>query len=143
MSQAPGVSDVLTSDANRAMTSPDSPASSHPISAVSARGTESWSQIWSQPGPAADLLPCLPSAIPSTCRRPAAWPLVGSPRRTRRRPSHARPTGGHVVALREVDGMARPHPGDLPARRGHDLWRYALHLHSSLTIVELAALDWL
>ena len=28
-----------------------------------------------------------------------------------------------MVALREVVGMARPHPGDLPARRGLWTWR--------------------
>ena len=28
------------------------------------------------------------------------------------------PASGRVVALREVDGLARHHPGDLPARRG-------------------------
>ncbi len=58
------------------------------------------------------------SAIPSTWRSPTARTPAGSPRRHRGWLRQALPAGGRAVALREVDGMARHHPVDLPARRG-------------------------
>jgi hypothetical protein len=60
----------------------------------------------------------VPSRRPGAARpRGRSWAALDA---HRTRPCGALPTGGRVVALREVVGMARPHPGDLPARRGHE-----------------------
>ena len=69
------------------------------------------------------------AALPPACQVPSRRPGNAQPRgrpwaaldATAPDPSQALPTGIRVVALGEVVGMARPHPGDLPARRGHAL----------------------
>ena len=69
------------------------------------------------------------AALPPACQVPSRRPGNAQPRgrpwaaldATAPDPSQALPTGIRVVALGEVGGMARPHPGDLLARRGHAL----------------------
>ncbi len=79
---------------------------------------------WPMNGPSWPVARRTPAAFQVPSRRPGAarprgrsWAALDA---YRTRPTGALPTRGRVVALREVVGMARPHPGDLPARRGRE-----------------------
>ena len=127
MSRERDVSGCLIGTPHSAMTSIAIVAPSHPCCVGSGSSAAFWSQIWSQDPPLEPASPRLP--VPS--RRPGAARPRGRPWAALDPTAPempAPPTVVRVVALREVVGMARPHPGDAAARRGHAVeHHYASH----------------